>query len=106
MSYKNPFKDAEEGSKTWKDWKALLKRCPDLSNDMAMRVGKEWNGTYPWHEAYRESYLEPEVPLEEKWEHQMLAKRSRAETNASSKSKCLRGVIELDNLERDKNEYT
>ncbi|KAF4635823.1 hypothetical protein G7Y89_g2264 [Cudoniella acicularis] len=86
MNCKNPFQTLQEGSEAWKDWETLLKRLPELSIDMARASGKHWNDSFPWDEKHREAYMEKELPLEEVWDMEILAKRSKAEVEEKSKA--------------------
>jgi hypothetical protein len=103
LSYNSPFTPLEEGSASFKVWEALLERIPDLKHDLAVRIGKQWNGSHPWDEKNRESYVKAEVSLDEKWEKMILAKRCKPRTGIEEDAEAggLKDNIHLDHLERN-----
>jgi hypothetical protein len=102
MVCKNPFVTNAAGSKEYKDWERLVKRVSDISVDFMLAAGKWWNGTHPWDDEHRATYMEKEVPLEERWEKHILSARSKANIKKDAKAKDIRGIIELEHLERNK----
>jgi hypothetical protein len=102
INSENVFEKLIKGSKDWKDWKALLERCPDLSNEINTSRGGKWDGTHAWDDEYRDSYMMEEASLEEKGEKQILARRTEGEIAAAAKAKCLDIIIELAHLRRAK----
>ena len=91
----------EDGSQEMKQWEELLKSEPDLTYDMA-RGGKQWRELRPWEGQARGRYLATETSLSERWEMQLLEKRSKEEIKAASDAGCVRSQIELRHLERKK----
>jgi hypothetical protein len=96
----NPFDKHKPGSKDRADWERLMDRCHDIAVDMAKAAVKKWNGTNPWDDEHRGSYMEEEVPLGDLWEQQILSRRSRADIEKAAKAKCIQSVIELEHLKR------
>lgn len=102
LTFYNPFQIHQEGSKAWGEWDALRQKYPDLSKDLAEAEGMQWNGTHPWDHEHRASYMVKEVPLEQTWEKQILAKRSKSEIIEGKRVHDIRSIIELAHLERRK----
>lgn len=101
MNCKDPFQRFEEGSEAWKRWEEVLHNHKDLSFDMA-KAEKRWIGVRPWDDTCRGRYMVEEPPLDELWEAQILAKRTKEEITAAANAKCVRSIIELAHLQRRK----
>jgi len=101
MSCKNPFQGLEEGSEIWAEWDALLKRAPDLSNDITKAAGKQWGRTRAWDDVHRDSYMVKEVPLAKAWMDQILVKRTKEEIEEAAKGKDARSILEFAHLKRN-----
>lgn len=102
MVVQNPFVKNAEGSKEFKNWEHLLQRISDITVDITMAAGKQWNGTQPWDDEHRAAYVLKEVPLEERWEKHILSTRTKSDIKKDAKAKCIRSIIELEHLERNK----
>lgn len=86
MNCLNPLKRYKEGGAKWLEWNTMLDRCPDLRADMEKATRQEWNGTYPWDEQYRDEYMVEEFSLEQRWEDQILARRTASEVDEAAKA--------------------
>ncbi|TVY89624.1 hypothetical protein LAWI1_G007479 [Lachnellula willkommii] len=83
-------------------WTKVLQKYPNLSTDIHKAGAKKWNGTQPWDDEHRTSYMIPDtVSLEQRWEDQILAKRSREEVKAAADGGCLKSRLELLHLDRN-----
>ncbi|KUJ16523.1 uncharacterized protein LY89DRAFT_734624 [Mollisia scopiformis] len=102
MNCLNPLKKLKEGSEKWNDWTAMLERCPDLKADMENAVRQDWNGTYPWDCQYRDSYMVEEFNLGERWEEQILARRSLEQITMDAATGEMKSVLQLSHLKRKK----
>ena len=102
MACKSPFELHDEGSKPYKDWEALVTKYRDIAIDMAVAAGKNWNDTLPWDDGNRAAYMLEEVPLEDAWDEYILSTRTKAEIKKAAKAKCIRSIIELEHLDREK----
>ena len=82
---------------------SLFERNIHLRKDLAIAKGKTWNGTFPWDDQYRQSYMEETIPLEEIWETQILSKdKGKAEIKKAAKAGDFLSKIELAHLDRKK----
>jgi hypothetical protein len=102
MTCKNPFSTHSENSEEIKLWTELLDNFPDLVRDMAVG-SKQWGDSLPWDDIHRDQYVEKEVPVEERWDTLILARRTREEIQeAVNRNWCRKSEIELGHLEREK----
>jgi hypothetical protein len=101
VACRNPFEKYREGEDAYKAWEQLFKDWPALTTEVANAAEEDWNGTYPWEDENRERYMQEEVPLDQLWEGNILARRSIKEIKEAAKNGCLRSMIELDHLKRD-----
>ena len=65
---------------------------------------KEWGGSLPWEDDNFEAYMEDEPLLDQAWEEQILEKRGIDEIRKEAKKRCVRSMLELAHLERNKSE--
>jgi len=103
IAAKNPLQEHPEGSKEHSDWRSLFERNSHLRNDLAIANGKKWNGTFPWDDKFRQSYMEETIPLEEIWDTQILSEdKSKAEIKKAAEAGDFLSKIKLAHLDRKK----
>jgi hypothetical protein len=100
MAFQNPFVEYDEKSEEFKAWDDLLARVPDVAVDFAKAFGLKWHRTKPWDEQNLATYMEEEVSLEERWENQILSRRTKETIEREAGANCIRSIIELQHLER------
>jgi len=93
----NPLHDQD--IETQEEWAACLERQPAISLDILKAGGRNWNGTNPWDDEHRASYMVPFVPLEQRWEEQILMERPREEIELAAEGGCTRSRIQLQLLD-------
>jgi hypothetical protein len=106
VSHNNPFANCIAGSELFVLWNDFLKSHPQFAIDLTIAAGKNWGGiTGPCDIAVRSNYMEEEFDLNKRWEEQILQNKTKATIEAAAKASCLRSLVQLRHLNRDKANY-
>ncbi|KAE9370930.1 hypothetical protein N431DRAFT_468935 [Stipitochalara longipes BDJ] len=101
VASKNPFEKYGEEDPEYTWWSDLFKELPELGLDVARSSAKKSNAL-PWDDARIGGYMEEELDLNQVWKEQMLKDRDLAEIEEDAQNGCIRSIIELDHINREK----
>lgn len=103
VAFIKPFEVFSEGDEEYGRWCQLFIDFPELDLDVAKAAGKD-NRKSPGNIENIGKYMEEEIDLNESWEEMILKARTRAEIEKDARDGCIRSKVELDHLNRDKEE--
>jgi len=101
VACKNPFEKYGEEEPEYGQWSDLFKELPELGLDVARASAKKSN-LLPWNDARIGDYMEKELDLNQLWEELILQDRELVEIEEDAENGCIRSIIELDHINRDK----
>ena len=112
LGRENPLKSCKTEDEDWKKWKELFAKYPELSLDMLCVDGNldvflvdEFGvaeSVAVWSDHWKECFMEKEIPIDERWEEQILAHRGREAIEKNAACGCVKSILELKHLDRSK----